>query len=337
MSWSKIQLNPQIAHLLAIKPEFVQDKIGSIVNTDPVQPEALYNIAAVERDTGLSKDILRVWERRYGFPKPARDHNDERLYTLPQMEKLRLLRLLIDSGHRPGKIVNQDASELSRLISGQSAGNAPPADIAGIIDLLVAHDIDGFRNALLQALMKQGLLRFVTDTVTALNHWIGEAWLAGRIAVFDEHLYSEHVQNILRNAILAQPGRGSGPRVLLTSLPGEKHRIGLLMVEAVLVAEGASCVALGTETPIIDIKNAVPAYKVDVVALSFSSAMTQAAALAGLEELRGLLPAGTEVWGGGAALSRARKIPHGVLLLRSFDDMRYALERWRGEHPRRRD
>ncbi len=304
-----------------------------IVNTDSAQREALYNIAAVERDTGLSKDILRVWERRYGFPKPERDHNDERLYTLPQMEKLRLLRLLIDSGHRPGKIVNQDAAKLSQLISEQSSEKEAPAEIAGILDLLVRQDIDGFRNALLQALMKQGLLRFVTETLAGLNHWIGEAWLAGRIAVFDEHLYSEHVQNILRNAIVAQPGRGNGPRVLLTSLPGEKHRIGLLMVEAVLAAEGANCVALGTETPIIDIKNAVPAYQVDVVALSFSSAMTQSAALAGLEELRGLLPQTTEVWGGGAALSRARKIPEGVLLLRSFDDMRYALERWRVENP----
>lgn len=334
MSKSKIQINRLFSHFLPLKPIFVQDRYFE-VNTNLVERDALYNIAAVERDTGLSKDLLRVWERRYGFPKPERDQNEERLYTLPQMEKLRLLRLLIDSGHRPGKIVNRDTAELSRLISEQATEQTPPAEIASIIDLLLNHDIDGFRNALQQALMKQGLLRFVTDTVAGLNHWIGEAWLAGKIAVFDEHLYSEHVQNILRNAIVAQPGRGKGPRVLLTSLPGEKHRIGLLMVEAVLTAEGASCVALGTETPIIDIKNAVPAYKVDVVALSFSSAMTQAAALAGLEELRGLLPEDTEVWGGGGALSRARKIPQGVLLLRSFEDMRYALERWRVEHAQR--
>jgi methylmalonyl-CoA mutase cobalamin-binding subunit len=122
--------------------------------------------------------------------------------------------------------------------------------------------------------------------------------------------------------------------VLLTSLPGEKHRIGLLMVEAVLTAEGAACVALGAETPVIDVKNAVPAYAVDVVALSFSS-VTQSAALAGLSELRGLLTDGTEIWGGGGALARARKAPEGILLLRSFDDMRYALERWRVEHARR--
>jgi DNA-binding transcriptional MerR regulator/methylmalonyl-CoA mutase cobalamin-binding subunit len=298
-------------------------------------PDVCYNISAVERDTGLSKDTLRVWERRYGFPKPLRDRHDERLYSSPELEKLRLLRLLIDSGHRPGKIINRSVSELTQLISSRAPAQSTPPEIEAIIELLLRHDVENFRNALQQALMKQGLLRFVTETVTALNHWIGDAWLAGRVAIFDEHLYSEHVQNILRNAIIAQPGRGSAPRVLLTSLPGEKHRIGLLMVEAVLTAEGAACVALGAETPVIDVKNAVPAYAVDVVALSFSSAVTQSAALAGLSELRGLLPDGTEIWGGGGALARARKAPEGILLLRSFDDMRYALERWRVEHARR--
>ena len=73
----------------------------------------------------------------------------------------------------------------------------------------------------------------------------------------------------------------------------------------------------------------------DVVALSFSSAITQNAALAGLTELRGLLPEEVEIWGGGGALARARKAPQGVLLLRSFDDLRYALERWRVERRRR--
>jgi methanogenic corrinoid protein MtbC1 len=282
----------------------------------------------------LSKDTLRVWERRYGFPKPLRDRHDERLYSSPELEKLRLLRLLIDSGHRPGKIINRSVSELTQLISSRAPAQSTPPEIEAIIELLLRHDVENFRNALQQALMKQGLLRFVTETVTALNHWIGEAWLAGRVAIFDEHLYAEHVQNILRNAIIAQPGRGSAPRVLLTSLPGEKHRIGLLMVEAVLTAEGAACVALGAETPVIDVKNAVPAYAVDVVALSFSS-VTQSAALAGLSELRGLLTDGTEIWGGGGALARARKAPEGILLLRSFDDMRYALERWRVEHARR--
>lgn len=246
------------SHFRPTKATSVQDNMQTAVD---LADDALYNIAAVERDTGLSKDTLRVWERRYGFPAPVRDQNDERLYSTGQLEKLRLLRLLIDYGHRPGKIINQSNIELTQLIASRAPEQTPPPEIAALVDLLLNRDADGLRNALLQALMKQGLLRFVTETVAALNHWIGEAWIAGKIAVFDEHLYSEQIQNILRNAIIAQPGRGSAPRVLLTSLPGEKHRIGLLMVEALLVAEGGACVALGTETPVIDIKNAVPAWK----------------------------------------------------------------------------
>ncbi|HRF13460.1 MAG TPA: MerR family transcriptional regulator, partial [Candidatus Accumulibacter phosphatis] len=64
-----------------------------------------FGIAAVERDTGLSKDVLRVWERRYGFPAPCRDANGERSYPAEQVERLRLIKRLMDQGHRPGKLI----------------------------------------------------------------------------------------------------------------------------------------------------------------------------------------------------------------------------------------
>ena len=62
-------------------------------------------IAAVERDTGLSKDTLRVWERRYGFPCPERDGAGDRLYPPEQVARLHTIRRLMDAGHRPGRIV----------------------------------------------------------------------------------------------------------------------------------------------------------------------------------------------------------------------------------------
>ncbi|MEY2631516.1 MAG: hypothetical protein RIR00_170, partial [Pseudomonadota bacterium] len=62
-----------------------------------------FSIAAVERDTGLSKDVLRMWERRYGFPVPDRDTNGERAYPSEQVERLRQIKRLMDQGHRPGK------------------------------------------------------------------------------------------------------------------------------------------------------------------------------------------------------------------------------------------
>lgn len=68
-------------------------------------PSPTYSIAAVERDTGLSKDTLRVWERRYGFPQPERDGAGDRVYPAGQVERLRTIRRLMDAGHRPGRIV----------------------------------------------------------------------------------------------------------------------------------------------------------------------------------------------------------------------------------------
>ncbi len=88
---------------------------------------AAANIAAVERDTGIGKDTLRVWERRYGFPKPERDALGERLYPHDQIERLRLVRRLIDSGHRPGQVVGLPHDALLALAPGPKAAAHAPA------------------------------------------------------------------------------------------------------------------------------------------------------------------------------------------------------------------
>jgi hypothetical protein len=89
-----------------------------------------------------------------------------------------------------------------------------------------------------QRLARDGLQRFVQDTVAPLASLIGLAWQDGRLQVFEEHRFSEATQRVLRQAIAAVPP-GRAPRVLLTSVPGESHALGLLMAEAVLALEGA--------------------------------------------------------------------------------------------------
>src|SRR5213083_1299641 len=77
--------------------------------------ELVLNISAVERETGLSKDVLRMWERRYGFPKPARDENGERQYSLAETAKLRSIKRLMDVGVRPGKLIGLSLAELDSM------------------------------------------------------------------------------------------------------------------------------------------------------------------------------------------------------------------------------
>lgn len=297
--------------------------------------KTLMNIAAVERETGLGKDTLRVWERRYGFPRPERDQHGERAYPLDQVEKLRLIKRLMGQGWRPGRLLAKPDQELASLAA---PAEAAPDEVAGgslhltVVDLIRLHDIPALGNALRQALHRQGLQQFVLETVSALNRAIGEAWMRGEIQVFEEHLYTEQMQALLRQAIGALPPGSGRPRILLTTVPEEQHILGILMSEALLTLEGAGCVSLGTQTPLADIGLAAQAQQADIVALSFSSAFPTRQVAPLLKQLRGMLAANIEVWAGGAGIERVTA-PEGVRIMGSLDAALEGLAQWRAAHP----
>jgi methanogenic corrinoid protein MtbC1 len=294
--------------------------------------EAL-SISAVERETGLSKDTLRVWERRYRYPEPLRDANGERVYSSAQVGKLRVLKRLIDRGHRPSKIVGHSLEELLALIEAGTAPAQTPAEHAEILDPLRAHDVAGLREALAAALLRQGLAPFLLETVAPLNRRVGEAWMRGELEVFEEHLYTETLQRMLRNALAGLSPRAERPRVVLTTLPGELHGLGLLMAECMLALEGAACTSLGTQTPIQDIVRAAASHRADVVALSFSLAYPVTQAIEGLTALRAQLGGSTEIWVGGANPGLVRRAVAGVHAIPELAAVPAAVARWREARP----
>ena len=295
-------------------------------------------IAAVERDTGLGKDTLRIWERRYGFPQPARDACGERVYPSEQVEHLRLIKRLMDQGQRPGALLRQPMAALSAQLAGALAKGDADDTVDWVIPLLKQRDADHLRAELAQRQARDGLERFVIETVPALNRRIGDGWMTGEIEIFEEHLYTELMQNQLRSSIHALGSRGARPQVLLTTVKEEEHLLGLLMVEALLAANGAWCLSLGAQTPIADIVGAAQGTTTDIVALSFSSAYPWRKARDSLVELRAALPARTELWAGGGALKgRGRQVP-GVRAIDNLRAITPALADWKatraslGEH-----
>ena len=287
------------------------------------------NISAVERETGLSKDVLRMWERRYGFPEPARDDSAERQYPPEQVAKLRIIKRLMDAGMRPGKLMQRSLAELNTLAESRSAPRreaAAPALERDVLALLAGHNPVGVHHALSNALMRQGVQRFVTETIAPLNRAVGEAWMRGELQIFEEHLYAEQVQTALRSAINAFPRQAGAPKIVLTTLPGEQHGLSLLMLEALLLAEGAQCISLGTQTPIDDIDKAAVAHKANVVALSFSEAFPLRQAGDGLAALRRQLPSTVALWAGGEMTRRVRKSLPGVVLMPELGDALAALK-----------
>lgn len=300
--------------------------------TEKTQPP-LVGIAAVERDTGLSKDTLRVWERRYGFPQPQRDALGERAYPAAQVERLRLIKRLIDQGLRPGALIAESDAALRSRIAAMTVPEADIAtDVAWLLPVLQAADVERLRSELGQRLAGEGLRQFVMHTLPSLNLAVGTAWMQGSIGVFEEHLYSEQTQNLLRAATFALPHGGPRPQILLTTFKDEEHVLGLLMAEALLVADGAWCLSLGAQTPVNEIVQAVLATTTDVVAISVSSAYPWRKARDAITELRAQLPPRVELWLGGGGLVNRAMTADGIRHCSRLDEIPGMLAAWRARH-----
>lgn len=293
------------------------------------------SIAAVEREIGLPKETLRIWERRYGFPAPGRNPQGDRLYPAEQVSRLRLLKRLMDLGHRPGKLMALDDAALAQLSTRQDflpvKAAAPAIDtIAPLLALVAGQRVDALRVALGESQLRLGLAGFVTELLAPLTTAVGDAWATGQLSVADEHLYAESVQTLLRPSILLLAStERRAPRVLLATLPGEPHTLGLLMAQALLALEGCTTVSLGAQTPLADIVHAARHQQADVVALSFSLAFNGRQALAALAELRSQLPPTVAVWAGGACSAVHRRPPAGVTPMRELDQIGPAVAAWR--------
>ncbi|MGZ9066405.1 MAG: MerR family transcriptional regulator, partial [Burkholderiales bacterium] len=148
------------------------------------QPDPRHAIAAVERSTGLSKDTLRLWERRYGFPTPERDVNGERVYAQAQVDRLRLIKRLMDLGHRPGRLMPLSLDALTALGAPPAERELPP-ETAVFLDVLRAHDVERLRAYLSELVVRSGLEQFVLRTMPILNAAVGDAWARGELAIFE--------------------------------------------------------------------------------------------------------------------------------------------------------
>jgi len=291
-------------------------------------------ISAIEKETGLTKDVIRKWESRYGFPCPERDDNGDRLYPADQIDRLRLIRRLMGAGFRPGKIVGLGLAELDALVRQISPPpDNPPSDYARqVLAALTSHDLPRLRDLFKQQWARDGLASFIGVTLAQLTTVIGESWLRGDIRLFEEHLYTEAALDILHEAIRTVTGSAQAPRLLLATPSGEVHTLGLMMAEAIAAMEGGHCIRLGAQIPTAELVAAATACDADIVALSFSVAYPAREATQTLAILRERLDPAIAIWAGGAGATTLRPMG-GVHLLRDLAEIGPVLQDWRQAHP----
>lgn len=277
---------------------------------------AAFSIRVVANRTGLSVETLRMWERRYGFPKPARRPGGSRLYSETDVRRLDLLAAAVRAGYRPGDVVALADADVERLIgpvavAEDRASGAPNDDVRDILGSLVGDDIEGTRRLLRQSAIKHGPRSFVTDVAHPLAIEVGKAWAAGRIGVRHEHLMSALLATQLRLLLGALDTRGR-PRVVLATLPGEQHALGLEMVAVVLAAAGGTPIMLGANTPTKEIVACAHALNAEVIGLSISALADKHAVAKDVRAIE--KDSKSSLWLGGAGASlAARSKKHAVV------------------------
>lgn len=277
----------------------------------------------VERDTGIGRDTLRVWERRYGFPDPERNEKGERAYPELQLRRLQRIRRLLDRGLRPGKLLPLDDDALDNLEASleKAAQPQPAKPISAMLEAICCADAAQIETLLRRQYQQQGMKKFINSTVVPLLNAVGQLWVGGKLQVFQEHFLSEQLNRFLNAEISIMQKNAKKPLVLLATLPGEEHTLGLLMVAAMLSAHGIAIINLGGEVPMDQIVRAAQQFNADIVGVTFSGAYQYKNIRPHLLELRTQIPQDIDIWTGGEGVYHMRKLPPGITRFRSLEHL----------------
>jgi len=287
-----------------------------------VTGEQSHPIQVVVRRTGLTADVLRAWERRYGAVVPGRSPSGRRVYSDDDIERLRLLHRATGGGRSIGQIATLSTQALADLVRADEAEEAesPPAAVgpeagseeAGYLEaaLRAVEDLDVSRLEVILAratvaLSAAGLLDGV---VVPMLTTIGDRWMQGELTIAHEHAASAVARQVLGDLLRAAENRSGAPCAVFAASAGDRHEFGAMMAAATAAAMGWRVVYLGPDVPADSLGVAAARHQPRLVGLSVVSGQTS-----GLREeiaaLRAALPPDvTLVVGGQGATTRAAEL-----------------------------
>lgn len=284
---------------------------------DPTLPR--HPISVVAQRTGLTPDVLRVWERRYGVVSPGRGPGGQRVYSDEDIARLRLLRGATQAGRSIGQVASLGTAELARMVE-EDATERPsgrPAEerreFRELVEAMVvlAGELDGARldASLRRAAARFGLAQFLNGVAVPTLRRIGEEWHAGRLSPAHEHLASSVFHDIIADTLRLAAPDPAGRVIVVTTPAGERHANGALSVAALAAVSGWSVLYLGADLPAADIAGAAVAADAAVVALSLTQVDDRSRIADEVQRLRDALPPAVAVWvGGSGAMAMEREL-----------------------------
>jgi DNA-binding transcriptional MerR regulator len=213
-----------------------------------------YRIGELSRRVGVSQELLRAWERRYGLLEPVRTEKGYRLYTAADERRVRRMQALLGEGLSAAEAAR--AVRMPEPTAAPAGSGTEPSRAEALAAALVSMDEAAAQrelDALLSELTVDAALR---DVVLPCLRRIGDGWARGDLSVAQEHFASQ----VLRGRLLGLArgwGRGEGPRIVLACPPGERHDLALLIFGIVLARRGWAPSFLGADSPVAAIDEAV--------------------------------------------------------------------------------
>jgi DNA-binding transcriptional MerR regulator len=277
--------------------------------------ELTYPLGAAARLTGLSPDLIRAWERRYGVVQPLRTPGGTRRYRAADLERLRLVKAAVDAGYRIGQVARLDPAELERRAAGLQAPATGRLD--EILSALWQLDGPEAQRLLSLQLSALGPVRFARDFAVPLVREIGERWADDRLPIASEHLATAVLRSMLGSALQPTAASMLGPRIVFATPSGERHELGLQMAALTALSAGANPIYLGAELPAQELLRSVERTGAAALALSLVTPPPNRAAQA-VRAIRSGLPDAVHLWLGGASASALGPC-HGVECIDSLE------------------
>ena len=205
-------------------------------------------IGELSKRAGVTPELLRAWERRYGLLRPARSAGGLRLYSPADVERVALMQQHLAEG-----MAAAEAAALAVRDAVDEEAVRTALRPAAIRDEL-ATALDAFDEPRAQAILDRLLALATVETLLAevvvpYLQELGERWKRGDASVAQEHFAS----GVLRGRLLGLArgwGLGLGPVAVLACLPGEQHDLGLIAFGLALRSHGWRIVYLGPDSPI---------------------------------------------------------------------------------------
>jgi DNA-binding transcriptional MerR regulator/methylmalonyl-CoA mutase cobalamin-binding subunit len=245
-----------------------------------VQTTARVRIGELARRTGVSAELLRAWEQRYGLLRPERSAGGFRLYSPSDEARVRRMTALIASG--------VSASEAAARATGDEpvtqAGAATDEAARELREALDRFDADGAHQAFDRLLATVSVEIAITEVLVPLLHKLGDRWETGTATIGQEHFASDLVRGRMLG-IARGWANGAGPTFVLACPPGEEHDLGLMMLGIALARRGARVVFLGADTPVATIAETVRDVEPEGVVIAVARSVPLAAAATELAAL----------------------------------------------------